>query len=61
VLLKIRIKWLNGFRCFEESRFVISGFHDGVINVFALLGCYAALIGSYQLFGIRRLSRNFYH
>ena len=31
--------------------FVISGFHRGVNEIFALLGCYAAFICTYRRFG----------
>jgi hypothetical protein len=40
------------------AKCVISGFHRGTNNVFALLGCYTALIGSYRHFGTIGLSRN---
>jgi len=47
---------VNCSRYLEESLFVISGFNGGLNDAFALLECYAALIGSYQRFGTDRLS-----
>jgi hypothetical protein len=40
--------YLHNFLC---SIFVceISGFHHGVVEAFALLGCYAAYVGSWLL------------
>ena len=35
---------------------VVSVFCRSVLEVFALLGCYAALIGSYQCYGMADLS-----
>jgi hypothetical protein len=38
-------------RCKTPYLYVISGLHRGVTKIFLLLGCYAALVGSYRHFG----------
>ena len=44
--------------CSTLENYVISGFHRGTNGVFARLGYYIALIGSYRRFGTNKLLRN---